>query len=122
MYGISARGSSEDIDMAKLNEIHFEYDEALLDYMKEKGQDTIVIELVTAENSDFEVSELYVHLSDDKIARRFIDKKRYREIKTEHGRVLFPPMKLETEETVKFRLKKVLFVKSVKCDGVSLGR
>ncbi len=108
--------------MTAPKDMTFEYDPALLAYMKNKKQDTIVVELVTAEHSDLEVSELYIHLVDDRMASQFLEKKRYRSVETAHGRVLFPPMALRCGDRAVFRLKKVLFVTMIQCEGIEIGR
>ena len=46
--------------------MNFIYEPALLEYMQKKGKNTIVVEEITSNNSDFEVTELHVHLIDEK--------------------------------------------------------
>lgn len=85
------------------------YEQALLDHMEKKGRNSILVELVEI-NGDLDMTELHVYLPDQKTRDRFVNKKNYRVIPTEHGEVLFPAFPLEIEETVTFGLKKVLFV------------
>lgn len=98
----------------------FIYEPALQEYMKRKQKNTIVVEVVTSNNSDFEVTELHVHPVDEKRAAFFIEKKHFKEHVTEYGSVLLPPYRLEYEETVTFGLKKILFVQYVTWKGIHL--
>jgi hypothetical protein len=87
--------------------------------MKEKGKDTIAVEVVTSDYSDFEISELYVHLVDEKQAQYFIKKKRYIPVQTEFGEVLLPPFRLDCEDTVRFGLKKRWLFNSITYAGIA---
>ncbi len=98
----------------------FIYEPALQEYMRQKRKNTVAVEVVTSNNSDFEVTELHVHLVDEKRAAFFIEKKHFREHTTEYGSVLLPPYRLEYDETVTFGLKKFLFVRYVTWDGIYL--
>ncbi len=99
--------------------MEFFYTPQLLEYMRRKGKRHISVEVATADHSDFDVAELYYRLIDDKTVE-FLKKKRYRAVRTEHGLVMLPPYHLEYDETVTFRLKKVLFFTSVTTDGIRL--
>ena len=98
----------------------FIYEPALQEYMRQKRKNTIAVEVVTSNNSDFEVTELHVHLVDEKRAAFFIEKKHFREHMTEHASGLLPPYRLEYDETVTFGLKKFLFVRYVTWQGIHL--
>ena len=98
----------------------FVYEPALLEYMREKGRTTIAVEVMSSDHSDFEVTELYVHLIRDKQAAYFKEKKRFRGISTEHGEVLLPPYRLVYDDTVTFGLKKVWIFRSIRYEGISL--
>ena len=97
-----------------------EYDEALRAYMAKKGMTTIAIEVVSAQHSDIEVTELYIHLMSDKQAAYFKEKKKYRPIRGELGEVLLPPYVLEYDETLSFSLKKFWVFHSIKVHGARL--
>ena len=71
----------------------FTYEPALLEYMQKKGKNTIVVEEVTINNSDIEITELHIHLIDDKRAEEFISKKRYRSTATSPTKNLFTASK-----------------------------
>ena len=97
-----------------------EYDEALRDYMAQKGMTTIAVEVASSQHSDIEVTELYVHLISDKQAAYFKEKKRFRSIRGELGEVLLPPYHLEYDETVSFGLKKTWIFHSIQFSGIRL--
>ncbi len=97
-----------------------EYDEALREYMAKKGTSTIAVEVVSAQHSDIEVTELYVHLISDKQAAYFKEKKRFRPVAGELGEVLLPPYMLEYDETLSFSLKKFWIFHSIKYTGIRL--
>lgn len=98
--------------------MNFIYEPALQEYMKKKGKNTIVVEEITSNNSDFEITELHVHLIDEKRAEHFKSRKRYRGVKTEVGEVLLPPFKLTIDDVVTFGLKSFLGIKYVSCKGI----
>ena len=97
----------------------FEYEAPLLEYMEKKGMTSIAIEVISS-NSEFEVTELHVHLIKDKQAEYFKQKKSFRGIATEHGEVLLPPYRLEYSDTITFGLKKVWIFHGVKYTGIKL--
>ncbi len=101
----------------------FEFDPEVVDYMKNTGKTTMVVEVVTSDNSDFEVSELYIHPVDPKKAETF-RKKRYRAVPAPDPdlTILLPPFKLDYSEIVRFHLRKILFVTSIKYEGIRLIR
>ena len=100
--------------------MNFVIDEALKEHMEHTGKRHIVIEVVTADTSDIEISELHVYLADDKQARILKEKKRFRGKEAEAYEVLLPAFPLQYEETVRFWLKKVLFFKMVGYEGVKI--
>ena len=96
------------------------YDEALREHMAKKGMTTIAVEVMQSSSSDFEVTELYVHLISDRQAAHFKEKKRFRAVQGELGEVLLPPYKLEYDETIRFSLKKIWIFHSIKQTGIRL--
>lgn len=98
----------------------FVYEQELKDYMKKKGKHNIIVEMVTSDSSDFEISELHVYLADQKQVYFFRTKKRYRSVETEEGLVLLPPFPLELEEKVVFGLKSFWFLHWVKYQGIRI--
>lgn len=97
----------------------FRYEPDLLAYMEKSGKRTVVVELVEVNNSDFEITELHVHFVDTRMRERFLNK-RYRLYTTEAGEVLLPPFPLETEQTVTFGLRSVLFFKWLTYRGIKV--
>ena len=98
----------------------FTYEPTLLEYMNKKGKHIIIVEEVTANNSDFEITELHVYLIHEKRAEEFKTKKRYRSIDTDAGIVLLPPLKLEFDDVVTFGLKSFLGFKYVTYKGIKI--
>ncbi len=90
----------------------------LREYMSKRGMRTIAVEIVTSDYSDFEISELHVHLVSDAQARVFREKKEYIAKRTDFGEVLLPPFRLEISDTVTFGLKKVWIFKSISYKGI----
>lgn len=103
-----------------MREITVEYDEALREYMAQKGMTAIAVEVASSEHSDIEVTELYVHLISDKQAAYFKEKKRFRPIPGELGEVLLPPYHLEYDDTISFSLKKFWIFRWIRYSGIRL--
>lgn len=100
--------------------MEFVYEKDLQEYMKKKGKKTIVVEVVTANCSDFEITELNVHLINEKQAEYFKTKKKFRSKETEMGEVLLPPYRLEYDDTVTFGLKSFLGIKQLTWQGIKV--
>ena len=96
----------------------FTYEPALLEYMTKKGKTTIVVEEVTSNNSDFEITELHVQLIDEKRAEYFKTKQGYGTVTTESGEVLLQPFRLKYDDVVTFGLKSFLGIKYVSYKGI----
>ena len=97
-----------------------EYTPQLLEYMKEKGHRNISVEVASSTRSDFEVTEIYCRYVRESFADYLLEKKGYRGVATEIGRVLFPPYRLEYEETVRFYLKKTWIFRQPAVEGITL--
>ena len=100
--------------------MNFIIEDALKEYMNRTGKKNIVVELVIADNSDIEITELHVHLANDSRAGYFKEKKRYRGHETELGEVLLPAFPLQYDEHIYFRLKKFLCFKTVGYEGIKI--
>ena len=100
--------------------MNFIIEDTLKEHMERVGKRNIVVELVTADTSDIEISELHVYLADDKQVVFLKEKKRYRGRETEIGEVLLPPFPLQYEEKVRFWLKKILCFKFVGYEGIKI--
>lgn len=95
-------------------------EESLTAYMKEKGKKHIIVEVITSDSSDFEVTELHTYFINEKQKEYFKTKKHFYSKETEMGELLLPPYRLEFDETVTFRLKSFLFIKYVAQEGIRL--
>lgn len=80
----------------------------------------VVIEVVTSNCSDFEITELHVHLASQKQADFFAEKKGFRRKSTDCGEVLFPPYRLDYADTVAFGLKSFLGIKHLTWQGIKV--
>lgn len=100
--------------------MNFIIEDTLKVHMQHTGKNHIVVELVTAETSDIEISELYVHLIDDRQAKIFKEKKKYRSFEVETGEVLLPKFPLRCDEEVHFWLKRFWCFKSVGYSGIKI--
>ena len=99
--------------------MNFTYTPELLEYMRQKKNTTILVELVELNNTDLEIMELTIRLPDARTRDMFVDKKKYRVIQTEAGEVLLSNFPLTYSETVEFGLRKILFFKQITCKGIS---
>lgn len=99
--------------------MQFVYDDALRDYMNAKGKRHLVVEVVSSDHSDFEITELYAHLVSEKKAAEF-KRKRFVAFQTDMGEVLLPPYRLHYADTVRFSLRSFLGIKSVRYEGIEL--
>ena len=97
-----------------------EYDEALREHMAKKGMTTIAVEVMQSQNSDFEITELYIHLISDRQAAYFKEKKRFRPVRGELGEVLLPPYVLQYDDTLRFSLKKYWIFHAIRQTGIHL--
>lgn len=97
----------------------FIYEDELKEYMQEKGYKNIVVEVVTINNSEIEISELHVHFVDVRQTEYFKTKQRYYSVNTEMGEVLLPRYKLNYEDEIIFGLKKFWIFKSISYKGIT---
>ena len=96
----------------------FVYEPELLLHMQQKGLKTIAVEVIDAQNSDFEIQDFHVRLVNERMKNLFITERKYRSVPTEHGDVLLPNYHLEYDDTITFGLKKFLCFKSVSFSGI----
>lgn len=99
--------------------MQFVYDDALREYMLAKGKRHLVVEVVSSDHSDFEITELYPHLVSEKKAAEF-KRKRFVVFETDMGEVLLPPYRLHYADTLRFSLRSFLGIKSVRQEGIEL--
>ena len=97
--------------------MEFIFEPALLEYMEEKKQKNIIVQ-VAETHSDIDIQEIHVHVISDRLAEFNITEKKYRVEETAFGRVLLPKYPLEYADKVVFGLKKFWFFKSVTFQGI----
>ena len=99
--------------------MEFVYTPELTEYMRQKRKEYIVVEVVSSDHSDFEITELYAHIIPEKKAAEFL-KKRFVAKPAPVGQILLPPYRLHYAETVKLSLRSFLGIKSVRQEGIEL--
>ena len=105
--------------MEKNRHMKFVYEYKLKEYMEQTGKKNIVVEVVTINHSEVEISELHVHFVDERQTDIFKKKYRYRGVQTEMGEVLLPHYKLNYDEEVVFGLKKFLCFRTISYKGIT---
>lgn len=100
--------------------MYFTYEEELKEYMKQKNKKNIIVEVVTINNSEIEITELHVHFINEKQTEFYKTKKNYRSIETEMGEVLLPCFKLQYDEEIVLGLKSFLGIKSLSYKGITI--
>ena len=100
--------------------MEFVYTPELLEYMEQKKQKNIVVEVVACDHSDIEITELYVHLLNERLTKFFKEEKHFRSVKTSVGEVLLPKYCLEYEDIITFGLKKNWIFRSIDYKGIHL--
>lgn len=100
--------------------MNFEYTPELIEYIQEKKLKSLVVEVIEANHTDIEFTDIRVHFVNKRMAEIFKTERKYRSVTTEYGEVLLPRYKLEYDDTVTFGLKKVFLFKSVTCNGIRL--
>ncbi len=98
----------------------FIYTDDLIEYMKKKKRLNISVEVAQSNNSDFDVTEIYIRLVTDKFASYLCEKKNYRANKTPVGLVLLPPYRLEYGDTITFKLKRYWIFSFPAQEGIRL--
>ena len=102
--------------------MEFIYEPELLEYMKSKGRYNIIVELVSIDHSDIEMTDLHVFLANERQMKLFKEEKKYKSIKTEVGEVLMPVYKFDMDEDKKvvFGLKSTWIFKTVTVKGIRI--
>ena len=98
----------------------FIYEPELLEYMKQKGRYDIIIELVSIDHSDIEMTDLHVFLANERQMKLFKEEKKYKSIKTDVGEVLMPVYKFDMDEEIVFGLKSAWIFKSLTYKGIRI--
>lgn len=100
--------------------MNFIYEPSLQKYMRQKSKKNIAIEVISSNSSDFAITELHVHFTNEKQAPFLITAKNFRSLATNMGQVLLPPYRLEYADTITFRLKSFLGIKYIAQEGIRL--
>ena len=88
--------------------------------MRNKGRLNIVVDVAKADHSDFDVTELYVRLADEKTAALLRDRRGYRSFPTSIGLLLLPRYRLEIDENVSFDIKQFWIFRKIIMQGIRL--
>ena len=97
----------------------FKFDPELIKMIQKTGKRNIVVEIASSDHSDFEVTELYIHLANEKNADYLINEKHFHLKEADDGvRVLLPNYRLEYNEEVIFYVKHFLFLKVIASQGI----
>ena len=99
--------------------LEFIYEPELLEYMKAKGRYDIIVELVSIDHSDIEMTDLHVFLANKRQMKLFKEEKKYKCIRTSVGEVLMPVYKFDMDEDEKivFGLKSTWIFKTITYRG-----
>lgn len=100
--------------------MRFEYSENLKKYMHRTHKEYILIEVITADTSDLEVSEIATRFVDKRMAEHYLTKKRFRQIEGEVGWLLLPPYPVKYSDTVALSLRSFLFIHLITQKGMKL--
>ena len=98
----------------------FQYSEKLKDYMRKSGKEYILVEVVTADTSDIEVTEIATRFVDARMAANYIEKKHYRAVDGEVGRILLPKYPIQYADTVELDLRSFLFIHLIAQKGMKI--
>ncbi len=91
----------------------------LKEYLVLKNKKYIVVEVVSSDHSDIEITELYAHVVPDRKAEEFF-KKRYVAKEADFATILLPPYRLHYAPIVSFTLHSFLGIKSIRQEGIAL--
>ena len=100
--------------------MEFQFSERLKNYIKKTGRQHILIEVVTANTSDIEVSEIAVRFVSPRIADHYIREKRFAEKQTEVCTVLLPRYPINYADTVMLDIRSFLFFHLLRQKGMKI--
>ena len=100
--------------------MEFKYTEKLINYMKEKNKNIILVELVEINTSDIEIAELHVQFATEGQKKTFMEKKRYYSKEAPYGEIILPPFPLQYSDEITFDLKKVLWFHMISYKGIKV--
>ena len=100
--------------------MEIKYTPELANYIRKHNKKALLVEMIELSNTDLEVTDLHPYFINKRMRDQFVNKKQYRVFSTELGEVLLPRFPLQTDETVIFGLKSILFFKQVTCQGIKV--
>ena len=100
--------------------MEFIYEPELLEYMKSKDRYDIIVELVSIDHSDIEMTDLHVFLANERQLKLFKEEKKYKSIRTSVGEVLMPVYKFDVDEKIVFGLKSTWIFKTLTYKGIRI--
>ena len=88
--------------------MEFVYGPTLAAYMDKKGKKHIVIDVLPANTSDIEITEIFLRFAKEEHCRYLMEKKKFRKVETERGWILLPNYHIDYEPTVTLDMAKFL--------------
>lgn len=95
---------------------------ALQEHMKKKNKKTIIVEAVTCNNSDFEITELSVRLAGNRQAAVYKEQNSHFVKQISDFEVLLPDHRTNYKDTVTFKLKSFLGIKYLTYEGIAVAK
>ena len=95
---------------------------ALQQHMQKKNKKTIIVEAVTCNNSDFEITELSVRLAGPRQAAVYKEQNSYFVKNISEYEILLPDHRTDYKDTVTFRLKSFLGIKYLTYEGIAVAK
>ncbi|MBQ8934291.1 MAG: hypothetical protein IJ061_08415 [Lachnospiraceae bacterium] len=100
--------------------MEFQFSERLKNYIQKTGKQFILVEVVTADTSDIEISEIAVRFVSRRIADHYIRDRHFIEKQTEVCSLLLPRYPLRYADMVELDLRSFLFIHLLKQKGMSI--
>lgn len=100
--------------------MEFVIDDAVLEDMAKKKRRGISVEVATSENSDFEVTEIYLRYVRDEFADYLVEKKNYRRFQAGTVFVLLPPYRMHYDPVVRIHFEKHWIFRRLAVTGIQL--
>lgn len=95
---------------------------ALQEHMKKKKKTTIIVEAVTCNNSDFEITELSVRWAGARQAAVYKEQNSYFLKQLPEFEILLPDHRTKYKDTVTFGLKSFLGIKYLTYEGIAVAK
>lgn len=95
---------------------------ALQEHMQKKNKKTIIVEAVTCNNSDFEITELSVRLAGPRQAAVYKEQNSYFIKNISEYEILLPDHRTNYKDTITFSLKSFLGIKYLTYEGIAVAK